>query len=1232
MKFYGIKIGRQSGPGVYLLFILMLAHLSMGAQGKINAPVRECLGNVTSFSYTPPSGLTLSSASWNFGDGFNSSGTTPVHTYGSTGIYNVVIQATFTNSSTATDSVKVEVLGLPKAYLYYAPDSDSCFNHNQVCYFDTSRPAVPGQTITNRLFVWGDGTFDQKSNPGFGEKLCYTYTIPDKYTLRMELTDKYGCKNSVTKFISVVENIDAGFELDTSFLNCNLIQICMKNKSLGANPLTEHYKWYVNNVLVDTMPNYSSAKCVRFSKPDSGQVMLVTHANNNCIDTLVIPFGVYIDPIPDSLFMSDSVWCYSDPVHSAWFKNVARDTTQWYLDGSFNPEIRGSEISVWSTKPLPGKHTLKVEIMRNIPCPLQIDFRVKGPAASIRIIDDNQCLSSNDVFLIDNSYGINRENCIFRWKIFDPYGDKQCINNRINDVNKYKNCNQSIDWFTRHRFKRRLFQKYPVTMFVMDTVNGCADSLSDIVDMDLCCNLIFLDSVNVCRDGYFYNDFKGPPPYEFTIDSATQQWYRFAGHIDSALTGMLDVGLRFRTQLSPWVEKIGDDSIKVRGDTLTYFDTVYFKDYIHIKEKKTDSVHVTVYGLCEPPYRVSVHFANGMFYKGDSLYVGWGGQGDSADFEMRFTDSVRIDSLHQTYNSTGLITEIKVSMENIYGCRQTYDIPLKKGKLNSKDYLRNRCLGDATCFTPYIYQVNRSSFWTGNTPYDHVSWWFDDTGEVKQFNPCYKFKSGGKHIIEMRVRDTFGCQDTLVDSVFVQDLRANVRNNSKILYCSELKQFFDSSYYIPNRGDSIKRYSWQFGSGIFSSITKDPLQSLNTSLEKIKASHAIESKYGCFDTIDFEITVIGPKPYFWIKDTVGCGSLNAEFINLSKNCKQFIWEYGDSLKTTYQTFSKTNVNFLYNKPGRYFISLVGIDTVFNPFTNRFQNCVSRFPDTLFQRDTNRSVLVLPLYKSGISSKDTVCLGTVLTLQSLSDTAYDYDLWHMGDTSAPFKLNAGSSHKYLYKKPGLYNVKLSPWFNISSRNICRDSAVKSIYVMDIKADFDIDPNNVPPLFLFHNRSAPAGAALKWDFGQPGSGSSNNSADNDPSHTYGMDTGIFDVCLVVTTSYGCIDTICKPVSNNHQEEFGIYNVFTPGLKDGKNDHYDIQIENESLYELLVYNRWGQLVYKGDKDADNSQNINWNGQVFNKGAECPAGTYYYIFRYSLKQKPEDIQTINGVIILIR
>ena len=104
------------------------------------------------------------------------------------------------------------------------------------------------------------------------------------------------------------------------------------------------------------------------------------------------------------------------------------------------------------------------------------------------------------------------------------------------------------------------------------------------------------------------------------------------------------------------------------------------------------------------------------------------------------------------------------------------------------------------------------------------------------------------------------------------------------------------------------------------------------------------------------------------------------------------------------------------------------------------------------------------------------------------------------------------------------------------------------------------------------------------------------------------------------------------NDHLTEFQIFNVFTPGNSDGKNDQYDILIEGEDLYELTIYNRWGIEVFKGDKDGDRTNENNWNGKLNNKGEDCPAGTYYFIFRYSLRNAPEDVKTLTGVVTLIR
>jgi gliding motility-associated-like protein len=54
----------------------------------------------------------------------------------------------------------------------------------------------------------------------------------------------------------------------------------------------------------------------------------------------------------------------------------------------------------------------------------------------------------------------------------------------------------------------------------------------------------------------------------------------------------------------------------------------------------------------------------------------------------------------------------------------------------------------------------------------------------------------------------------------------------------------------------------------------------------------------------------------------------------------------------------------------------------------------------------------------------------------------------------------------------------------------------------------------------------------------------------------------------------------------------------------------IEQHPVNQLLIFNRWGNLVY----EAKSYQN-DWNGT--HNGEALPDGTYYYIFKYDEAQK---------------
>lgn len=85
----------------------------------------------------------------------------------------------------------------------------------------------------------------------------------------------------------------------------------------------------------------------------------------------------------------------------------------------------------------------------------------------------------------------------------------------------------------------------------------------------------------------------------------------------------------------------------------------------------------------------------------------------------------------------------------------------------------------------------------------------------------------------------------------------------------------------------------------------------------------------------------------------------------------------------------------------------------------------------------------------------------------------------------------------------------------------------------------------------------------------------------------------------------------------------NAFTPN-GDGKNDKFsstaNCPVEH---FELLIFNKWGELIYK-----TNNQKDQWDGTYL--GLDCPNGVYIYISKYNFFQQPQKEQ--NGPLMLLR
>ncbi len=161
-----------------------------------------------------------------------------------------------------------------------------------------------------------------------------------------------------------------------------------------------------------------------------------------------------------------------------------------------------------------------------------------------------------------------------------------------------------------------------------------------------------------------------------------------------------------------------------------------------------------------------------------------------------------------------------------------------------------------------------------------------------------------------------------------------------------------------------------------------------------------------------------------------------------------------------------------------------------------------------------------------------------------------------------------------------------------------SNVIKVYPSPLAA-FSVNPDSAyitHPVFSFYNLSENA-TYYEWNFGDNSQLVINQI---NPIHTYG-DTGVYEITLLVKNEFGCADTSFKIIKV--KDEFAIYipNAFTPN-GDFDNPTFGAKGVGIVEYEMLIYNRWGELIY-----TSNDISIQWDGTY--QGLESPQGVYVYM-----------------------
>jgi gliding motility-associated-like protein len=192
------------------------------------------------------------------------------------------------------------------------------------------------------------------------------------------------------------------------------------------------------------------------------------------------------------------------------------------------------------------------------------------------------------------------------------------------------------------------------------------------------------------------------------------------------------------------------------------------------------------------------------------------------------------------------------------------------------------------------------------------------------------------------------------------------------------------------------------------------------------------------------------------------------------------------------------------------------------------------------------------------------------------------------------------------------------FSVAVHDSCGNTLTGASLVTVLQPSVDFTYTYLRNRLLQFNSTASADVvSYFWDFGDGGT-----STEADPQHDF-ADTGYFNVVLTVTNAFGCTDTAMDQIYAYPDFVFYIPNTFTPNV-DGLNDVFSGKGMGFTDYEMLVFDRWGEEIYK-----TNDIHRGWPGTT-SDDVRCQIGVYAY--KVQLTTPPGQVYTYIGHINLIR
>ena len=1197
-----------------------------------------CVGDELTFTSTSTpgsSGLPITKESWDFGDGtlteVNGGNNTVTHSYSSSGVKQVFFFATNSNGTNDIPYV-IEITVTANPITNFSVISSSCTLPTTISITNSSSSG-------NYSYDW-DFSNGQTSNDYTPSGVSYISagTYPIALTVTNNLT---GCFSTNSNDITINEFM-ADFNLSANEI-CENDVVTLSDNSIGAT----NWSWNNgnNNSSVNQNPSFS------YSTADDYDITLTaTNSSNGCTDQ--ITKTITVNPRPNiSVSVTPSFGCA--PLDVDFTNNSTNgDTFNWdFGDGS--PIFTG-QFPPTHTYAADGNYNVSLDVSNSFGCNRQENIttiQVSPPTANFSSNIVNGC-SPIDVQFSDLSTASNPSaDPITTWNW--DFGNGNTSNSQSPSIETYSTgkYDVSLTITTQNGCVATISTSEYIQVGAIDSV-GFSNTPDTICAKGGSVDFTDLTLISVAHDPseitYDWN-FGDSEPGRSSIKNPTYNYPQDTGSFDVSLTvefrGCID-SFKIDSAVFAWSpiskftadseDKCSPSSFPVQFDVTDSSKTGRLGDDVEMVYKWGDPLNLTTnfsssdYDTITDKWSTNFNYSNyGTYTIRQIVRNNTTGCVDSSDQQITISkvtadfsfspDTICLGSslsLNDISTSiVGNIVDVSYTMAtegslqgNVNGLSNYTFINsgLKDITLTALD--ENGCSGDTTleitvlslpiasltaddqtpCAPQDIIYSNNSSF-SGSTHASNIIssiWNLPDGSTINNTleSVPYTIASQGTFVTKLHVTDDFGCiSDTVIYTINVSKPTANFNNPGTL--CNN-----DPFNVINSSSNGAISYQWTVNN-IEISTDEDLTYTISetnnmSSTFNYKLTLIASDINGCQDSTDLQINLSAPKADFTYSLTgenqsstneFTCPPVFVETLNNSSTPNISNWTYGNG-----NSGNSNSPSFAYYVPGIYSLELNIIDQF---------GCTD---DTIL---VDYVTIGGPKATPVVTPPIDICKN--LFIFSVTDTSQvDSYSWDFGDNTTSIL----DSIEHGYPIEGTYYPILTV-YDKSNCSVKYNTDTISV-LNELTAIHSVNPNpgETKESITFSDQSLFKDSIVNWlwEFGDFNNYSVENSTNSSQQFSYKYPYTYKSV-LTVTDKFGCTssDTVLVKING----DFETANVFTPN-NDGINDIFEFDEDIFESYDVIVLNRWGNIVY--DKKGVTGTYI-WNG-THDDGNECADGVYFY------------------------